>query len=247
MDSADYPQQPNVLLTGGSGLLGTNLLRLAPWIQAPSHQEFDLTKPETMEAWFQAHPAVTVIHAASLTSPPVVDEHPLEALAANIVGTGHLLRLCHGMGARLVYISTDYVFRGDRGLYREDDELLPQNKYAWSKLGGECAVRLYDRSLIIRTSFCEPEFPYPKAFVDQYTTRDSVTTIAPLILDLALDPDLTGIVHVGTERKTVKELALKLGRSDVGDLRRDEVSFNAPRDTSLDISKMKSILESKKP
>ncbi len=246
MNSANYPQQPNILLTGGSGLLGTNLLRLAPWIAAPSHQEFDVTKPETMEAWFQAHPAVTVIHAASLTSPPVVDEYPLEALAANIIGTGHLIRLCHGMEARMVYISTDYVFRGDRGQYREDDELLPQNLYAWSKLGGECAVRLYENSLIIRTSFCEPVFPHPKAFIDQYTSRDSITVIAPMILALALDRDLTGIVHVGTERKTVKELALKLGKSAVGDIKRDEVDFQVPRDTSLDITRLKSIQESRK-
>ncbi len=246
MHVSDYPQQPNLLLTGGSGLLGTNLLRLAPWIPAPSHQEFDLTKRSTMETYFKRHAVESVIHAAAFTSPPLAEERPMEALEANLTGTAHLIRLCHDAGARLVYISTDYVFRGDRGQYREDDELLPQNRYAWSKLGGECALRLYENSLIIRTSFCEPDFPHPKAFVDQYTSRDSVTVIAPMILALALDRGLTGIVHVGTERKTVKDLALKLGRSDVGDLKRDEVGFKVPRDTSLDISRLKSIQESRK-
>ena len=226
--------------------MGANLLRLAPWLQAPDHQEFDLAKRSTMEAYFKRHTVESVIHAAAYTSPPLVDERPMEALEANVTGTAHLVRLCHDAGARLVYISTDYVFRGDRGQYREDDELLPQNRYAWSKLGGECAVRLYENSLIIRTSFCETTFPYPKAFVDQYTSRDSVTVIAPMILALALDRDLTGIVHVGTERKTVKELALKLGRSDVGDLKRDEVDFQVPRDTSLDITRLKTIQESSK-
>ncbi len=245
MNSADYPQQPNVLLTGGSGLLGTNLLRLAPWIAAPSHREFDLTKRNTMETYFKRHAVESVIHAAAFTSPPLADERPMEALEANITGTAHLVRLCHDAGARLVYISTDYVFRGDRGQYREDDELLPQNRYAWSKLGGECALRLYENSLIIRTSFCEPVFAHPKAFVDQYTSRDSVTVMAPMILALALARDLTGIVHVGTERKTVKELALKLGKSEVGDLKRDEVDFQVPRDTSLDITRLKSIQESR--
>ena len=246
MHATDYPQQPNLLLTGGSGLLGTNLLRLAPWMAAPSHREFDLAKPDSMEAYFERHTVESVIHAAAFTSPPLADVRPMEALEANILGTAHLVRLCHDAGARLVYISTDYVFRGDRGLYREDDQLLPQNRYAWSKLGGECALQLYEKSLIIRTSFCEPVFPHPKAFVDQYTSRDSVTVIAPLILALALDRDLTGIVHVGTERKTVKELALKLGKSEVGDIKRDEVSFNVPGDTSLDITKLKSLLESRK-
>jgi dTDP-4-dehydrorhamnose reductase len=199
-----------------------------------------------METYFKRHAVESVIHAAAFTSPPLAEERPMEALEANLTGTAHLVRLCHDAGARLVYISTDYVFRGDRGQYREDDELLPQNRYAWSKLGGECAVRLYENSLIIRTSFCEPAFPHPKAFVDQYTSRDSVTVMAPMILALALDPDLTGIVHVGTERKTIKELALKLGKSEVGDLKRDEVDFQVPRDTSLDITRLKSIQESRK-
>lgn len=226
--------------------MGTNLLRLAPWIAAPSHQEFDLVKRSTMATYFKRHAVESVIHAAAFTSPPLAEERPMEALEANLTGTAHLVRLCHDAGARLVYISTDYVFRGDRGQYREDDELLPQNRYAWSKLGGECAVRLYENSLIIRTSFCGPVFPHPKAFVDQYTSRDSVTVIAPMILALALDRDLTGIVHVGTERKTVKELALKLGKSAVGDLKRDEVDFQVPRDTSLDLTRLKSIQESRK-
>ncbi|MEE9465068.1 MAG: sugar nucleotide-binding protein [Candidatus Neomarinimicrobiota bacterium] len=246
MHPTDYPPQPNVLLTGGSGLLGTNLLRLAPWMQAPTHQKFDLNRPETMAAYFEGHRIETVIHAAAFTSPPLADTQPMDALEANITGTAHLVRLCHEAKARLVYISTDYVFKGDRGNYREDDELLPQNRYAWSKLGGECAVHMYERSLIIRTSFCEPVFPHPKALVDQYTSRDSVTVIAPLILELALDRDLIGVVHVGTERKSVKELALKLGAVDVSDLKRDEVGFNVPQDTSLDISKLESIQKSRK-
>ncbi len=246
MHPPNHPPQPNVLLTGGSGLLGTNLIKLAPWLQAPTHQEFDLLRPETMEAYFKDHLVETVIHAAAFTSPPLADTQPMDALEANITGTAHLVRLCYEAEARLVYISTDYVFKGDRGKYREDDELLPQNRYAWSKLGGECAVRLFERSLIIRTSFCEPVFPHPKAFVDQYTSRDSVTVVAPMILDLALDRDLTGVVHVGTERKTVKELALKLGATDVDDLKRNEVGFTVPRDTSLDISKLESIQKSRK-
>ncbi len=247
MNPPEYPPQPNVLLTGGSGLLGTNLLRLAPWMQAPGHSAFDLVRPETMAAYFKDHRVDTVLHAAAFAKPPLAETQPMDALEANITGTAHLVRLCHEAKARLVYISTDYVFKGDRGNYREDDELLPQNRYAWSKLGGECAVKMYARTLIIRTSFCEPVFPHPKAFVDQYTSRDSVTVIAPLILDLALDGDLLGIVHVGTERKTVRELALKLGATEVGELRRNEVGLNLPQDTSLDISKLESIQKSRKP
>ena len=70
MHLSHHPQQPNLLLTGGSGLLGANLLRLAPWLQAPDHQEFDLAKRTTMEAYFKRHTVESVIHAAAYTSPP---------------------------------------------------------------------------------------------------------------------------------------------------------------------------------
>ena len=118
-----------------------------------------------------------VVHAAAFTSPPKVDKDPARALDVNIIGTANLVRLCMARGLRLIYISTDYVFRGDRGNYREDDSLYPVNKYAWSKLGGECAVRMYDNSLIVRTSFGPNVFPYEKAFADQWTSRESVERV----------------------------------------------------------------------
>ena len=49
---------------------------------------------------------------------------------------------------RLIYMSTDYVYPGTTGNYKEEDPLLPINDYAWTKLGGECAVQLYNNSLI---------------------------------------------------------------------------------------------------
>lgn len=232
-----------ILLTGGSGLLGTELQKLESSLLAPAHTEFDVEDMAGMDEYLSRNDVSAVIHAAAFTSPPRAESEPMEALSANISGTANVVRLCAKHSLRLVYLSTDYVFEGDQGNYAEEDALKPQNLYAWSKLGGECAVRMYADSLIIRTSFCEPVFPHEKAFVDQYTSRDSVEVIAPMILELSKRGDLTGIIHVGTERKTVKELALQLGKDDVGDLRRDEVSFNVPFDTSLDLSRLQQELK----
>ena len=139
--------------------------------------------------------------------------------------------------ARLIYVCTDYVFRGDKGNYREEDPVLPVNKYAWSKLGGECAVRLYDKSLIIRTTFGPDVFPYPKAFVDQWTSREGVSVIAGMISKL-LDTDLTGVIHVGGRRKTVYEYAKGLDpNKEIGELSIQDVNFSVPVDTSLDCSR----------
>src|SRR5690606_22152297 len=96
------------------------------------------------------------------------EKDPLNGIETNIIGTANVVKLCMKHSLRLIYISTDYVFSGDKGDYKENEPVHPVNKYAWSKLGGECAVRMYDKALIVRTSFGANVFPYDKAFVDQW-------------------------------------------------------------------------------
>ncbi len=231
----------SILLSGGSGLLGKALIDLDNSICAPRHSEMDVRDLASIENMLKEKKPDVCIHAAAFTSPPRVDANPQDAVHTNILGTAHMVLACMGAGVRLVYLSTDYVFKGDTGMYSEEDEIYPQNKYAWSKLGGECAVRLYDNSLIIRTSFIGDEFPYEKAFVDQYTSRDSVSVIAKMVLSLAKREDVRGVIHVGTERKAVIDLARRLSKKEVGELHRNEVSFTVPEDTSFDLTKLRSL------
>lgn len=229
-----------MLFTGGSGLLGSAFRRLRPDALYPASREFDVIDPAQMAAYLDRHPVGVLVHAAAFTSPPKIDQDPGRALAVNVIGTANVVSLCVARDIRLVYISTDYVFPGDRGRYREDDAVLPVNRYAWSKLGGECAVRLHDNSLIIRTSFGPDVFPYPKAFSDQWTSRQSVTTTAVQMLR-AIEAGLTGILHVGGERRSVLEYARSLDpQKDVGALSIKDVAFSVPVDTSLDTSRYRS-------
>ena len=112
-----------------------------------------------MERYIRAHRPSVIVHAAAFVSPPLIDKTPQKAIEVNIIGTAVIAELCSRYKIKLVYISTDYVFRGDKGNYKEDDLVFPMNKYAWSKLAGECAVHV-DDYLIIRTSFGEKVFPY---------------------------------------------------------------------------------------
>ena len=115
----------DILLTGGSGLLGCELLQIAPDLISPSHAEFDIT----MEKFSTEHSFSAIIHGAAFTSPPKVDEDPITAMNVNITGTANLVTLAARHNIRLIYISTDYVFKGVRGNNHEDDEVLPQNLY----------------------------------------------------------------------------------------------------------------------
>jgi len=236
-------KEEEILVTGGSGLLGRELHKLISRANYPSHRNFDVNDFPQIEQYLNKCRIKILIHLAAITSPPTVDEIPLGAMYTNITGTTKIVDLCATFNTKLIYISTDYVFSGLDGNYNEYSPINPVNKYAWSKLGGECAVRMYDNSLIIRTSFGPNKFPYEKAFTDQWTSRQSVSIIARKIVRIIKEkPDLTGIIHIGGDRKTVYEYARE-SKPDVGRLKRADVDFKVPRDTSLDCSKYKALFE----
>jgi len=231
-----------ILVTGGSGLLGRELQTLLPGALFPPTREFDVTNYPQMESYAAQHPFDLLLHAGAFTSPPIVDKNPLRALQVNVVGTANVVQLCALHSARLVYISTDYVFAGDRGNYREEDPVNPVNKYSWSKLGGECAVRMYDQALIVRTSFGPVPFPYENAFKDQWTSRETVPVFARKLVGL-LGINLTGVIHVGGERQTVLAYARNIDPSrNIGELSVASVPFKVPIDTSLCTEKYRKVI-----
>jgi dTDP-4-dehydrorhamnose reductase len=231
-----------ILFTGGSGLLGGEMKKLLPGALFPTSAEFNVTQYASLEDYLRGKDVKLVVHAAAFTSPPKVDREPLRAVEVNVIGTAHLVKLCGTHGLKLIYISTDYVFPGDRGHYAEDDAVLPVNKYAWSKLGGECAVRLLDDALIVRTSFGPNAFPYDKAFIDQWTSRESVAQIARKIASL-LDCDLRGVIHLGGSRRTVYDYARSLSpEKEIKKISIREMPFVVPGDTSLNCVKYGSLI-----
>jgi len=234
--------QKKFLFTGGSGLLGSEFKKNLPDIIIPRSTEFDVTNYEQMEAFIKEKEIETIFHAAAFTSPPKVDLEPIKGLEVNIIGTSNVVKLCAKYGIKLIYVCTDYVFKGDQGNYKEDDSVFPVNKYAWSKLGGECAVRMYDNHLIIRTSFGPNVFPYEKAFTDQWTSRLSVGQVVPKMIEL-IESGATGTYHVGAQRRTVFEYAKSLdAQKEIKELSTSEVNFTVPKDTSLDCAKFEKLI-----
>ena len=224
-----------ILLTGGSGLLGTELLKLDATLDAPSRATLDMSDAEAVSEYVAATNPDVILHAAAITNNRDIEAHPGDALDVNIVGTANLARACIGTRIRLVYLSTDYVYKGDRGDYVETDELLPVNLYAWTKLAGEAAVRAVPNHLIIRTSFGRAEFDYPAAFSDKWSSKEYVDLIAPDLLEAARSP-LTGVVHIGGPRRTIYDYAVERN-AKVNRIERGESAHESPADTSLNQEK----------
>lgn len=226
-----------ILVTGGSGLLGAALKKVLPNALYPIHQDFDITEYWRMWDYTHGRGVTTLFHGAAFTSPPRIDGNPMVALHNNIIGTANIVQLCNEFKLRLIYMSTDYVFDGTRGKYREDYPVYPVNKYAWSKLGGECAVRLYGNSLIIRANISPEPFPYDKAFIDQITTKEYISKTVLKIAKL-IKSDLTGTIHIGGKRQRIYAFARET-RPNVEELRIDEVPFEVPYDVSLNCDRWK--------
>jgi len=224
-----------ILLTGGSGTLGKELLKLFKNTEhevfSPSSSELDIKDFMSCRQWFQIYKPNLVIHAAAYTDVKASEENYIRSINTNIVGTCNIINCCNLHNIKLVYISTDYVFDGKKGNYSINDPINPLSKYAKSKAAGELAARMYPYSLVIRTSFYGHTFPYDKAFVDQWSSKDYIDLLAPKILRACLSNNL-GIMHVGTNRRSIYEIA-KERKPEVQKISIKNFNFSIPIDTSF--------------
>ncbi len=229
-----------ILITGGRGRLGAALARILP-AQSVDRDVLDITDASAVKIFFKKNRFDIVIHCAAYTDVASAEQNKQACYITNVIGTESMIR--NFKGQKFVYLSTDYVFDGERGNYQEEDTPNPVNYYALTKLLGEMVVRQYPHTLVIRTSFkADGPWPYEKAFVDQWTSADYVSERAPDIARAALMPSLFGVMHIGGERKTVYDLAKKQS-PQVGKISLADIGTKLPRDVSLDSSRWRALLK----
>jgi len=150
----------NILVTGAGGQLGRDLLRLFPSREMGSitgftRAEWDVTDGRRTEQIVQGIKPDVVIHCAAYTRVDDCETNRKRAYDVHVEGTRHLAKACREQGARLVYVSTDYVFDGAKPEgYMEGDVPHPLNVYGRTKrLGEKWVQRCCPDHLIIRTSW----------------------------------------------------------------------------------------------
>lgn len=229
-----------LLITGGSGKLGSELKKIYPDALIPTRNELDITKRENVFEYINKNAPDIIIHTAALTNVRLCEENKELAWLTNAEGTKNIIDALNEINkkTRLVYISTACVFSGNGGNYNEKSIPYPKNFYAITKLAAETMVSQYKPSLIIRTNFVSRErWLFDKSFVDRYGTYLFADEVAAGIKDV-LSMGLDGIVHVcGIEKMSMHELA-KITRHDVGEIRLDNdgkfQGLPLTRDMSLD-------------
>jgi len=148
-----------VLVTGGAGQIGIELLRLRwpEWVElyAPSREELDIANEDSVTACFTVHAPRCVINPAAYTAVDKAEEEVAAAFLVNAQGAAFLAEAARRGNAPILHVSTDYVFDGAAERpYRESDPTAPLNAYGASKLAGELAVRAANRrAVILRTAW----------------------------------------------------------------------------------------------
>ncbi|MEM2870737.1 MAG: dTDP-4-dehydrorhamnose reductase [Thermoplasmata archaeon] len=272
------------VLVLGAGLLGSRLVRLASGkyevhvadldeslaSDTGFFHKLDITDRLALEELVLSLKPSAVFHTAALTNVDRCEVEPSLAMRVNAVATGHVAIACAKARAFLCYISTDYVFDGQRGMYRETDRPNPLSVYGRSKLTGENDVEclgkrwpwLIARSSVLYGAF-RKRFNFATWIIDELRAGREIRVVTDQFASPTLADDLAdaclrlwekggrGIFHVaGRERISRYDFAVKvcevfgLDRSLVRPITTAELRQRArrPPDSSLDVSKVEAFL-----
>jgi len=272
-----------IFITGGSGLAGSKLAEMAlargeqvysgyAHNQPPYGREvkFDLLDANGIRDIIERMRPDVIVHSAALTDVDRCEREKDLAYKINVEGTRAIAEAARKAGSYLVYISTDYVFDGQRGLYREEEETNPVSYYGLSKLLGEQFC--LDQGCIARTCVIYGSRPASgkvnfalwllnalksgkeaRVVTDQFITPTLNSNLAAMVLEAA-DRHLSGFYHLsGASRVSRYDFACELARAF--DLDRQLIIpsqmsdigwlANRPMDSSLDTAKASRTLENR--
>lgn len=208
-----------VLVTGVTGQLGYDcvkeLERRGIEVRGVSSKVFSLTDYEAARDYITTWRPEVVIHCAAYTAVDKAEDEEERCEAVNNGGTRNLAEICRDIDAKMIYISTDYVFRGDGDrFYEPDDEKAPQNVYGRTKLQGELAAQeLLEKYFIVRISwvFGVNGRNFIRTMLNLSETHDELTVVddqigsptytrdlAVLLADMA-DSSQYGVYHATNE------------------------------------------------
>jgi len=227
---------PKIIVTGSDGRFGKILQKINKKMIFRSKKQLNILSPKSISKNFKKYKPNYILHLAGLSRPMKIHEKDInKSIDLNIIGTCNLVKEASKFRAKIIYISTSYVYPGNRGNYNEEDALKPWNNYSWSKLGGECAVQMYKNSLIIRLCMTEKPFVHSKAYANVKSNFIYQEDAAKLIIKIL---NKKGIINVGGPSQTIYKFAKKNKKN----LKKIFSKGEFPKRTDMNLKKLKRIL-----
>jgi len=236
----------SIVVTGGSGRFGSILKKFKSKynIFFPLKKELDILNFKTIKNYLSKIKPNYLIHLAGLSRPMNIHEKDIKkSIDLNIIGTANITKACEERNIKLIYFSTNYVYPGTKGNYKEVDPLLPVNNYAWSKLGGEASVMLYKNSLILRLSMTEKPFIHKKAFANVKSSFIYHEDVLPIIFKTL---DKKGILNVGGKTNSIFNFAKRDNKKLKKIYLKRNKKIGIPFNSSVNLNKMNFFIKKNK-
>jgi dTDP-4-dehydrorhamnose reductase len=260
-----------VLVTGSNGQVGSAVLEKRNWTGLDLNDadiEQDITEEAGVIQEIEELNPDAIVHTAALTDLDEAEENPRRARGVNVEGTRNMLKAADRCGARLIFISTDYVFDGERGDYSVEDEAKPVSVYAKTKAEAEEMVQKSDvKSTIFRPSvvFNEDHDNFmtwakseleEKGKVSAITNQVCCPTYAPNLADFiieAVEKGIRGTYHVVGNSKVTRYESVQIMKEELGldgdvkSIKMEDLPWKAhrPMDSSLSMAKAKQDFDTK--
>ena len=198
-----------ILVTGGDGRFSKVLKNKNKKLNLifRNKKQFNILNMRSINKEIKKIKPKIILHCAGLSRPMNIHEKEIgKSIDLNIIGTANLVKACEINNIKIIYFSTGYVYEGKKGNYSEKDPVKPFNNYAISKLGGECAVSMYQNSLILRITMTEKPFLHNKAYVNlksNFMFHEDLVEILPKLINKK------GIINVGGKSQSIYNFAKK--------------------------------------
>ena len=232
-----------IIMTGGSGRFAKVFKTIShkQKIFYPSKKVLDIKNLVSIKNYVNKIKPDYFIHCAALSRPMNVHDRKInESISTNIIGTANIVKICNQKKIKLIYFSTNYVYPGKKGNYKESDPVLPINNYAISKLGGECAVQMYKNSLILRICMTEKPFIHKNAFNDVEMNFMYHEELAKNLLKLI---NHKGIINIGGPKMVIYDFAKKTNQNVVPVKAKKILGNNFPSKQTMNLKRYHKIIK----
>ncbi len=235
-----------IIITGGSGRFGSLLKKYSTnhKLLFPNKKQLDILDEKKIFKYLRYHKPDILIHLAGLSRPMKIHDQVIKkSINLNIIGTANIVKCCSETKTKLIYFSTNYVYPGTSGNYKESDPVLPVNSYAWSKLGGEAAVHLYKNSLILRACMTEKPFVHKKAFANVKTNFIYHQDVIKILFKLL---DKKGLINIGGKSNYIYDFVKKTNKNIKKSFLKKNNDLGIPFDSSMNLKKLNTIIKKNK-